>query len=598
MAAERLAPDAILSLTGGSGSVTSIDEDPDSPDANWVLVTNNNTDLDLRVSFPSPSGNLASGADLQNFRWQVRKNSTSGTGTPTTRAELWENGALVRAGGENNVTSTTGQVFQFLFNATELANANGSLVECRVYSTRSGGSPSVRAAVDVGAVEWNADVAQSFSGTGAVAVAPSAFSSSGVQAFSGTTSLAGAPPALDSSGSVNITYSGTGALLVPLDFSSSAALKFLGDTSFSPNALALTAAGATGSTIVGTGDAALAALGFSALGTEVFTGGQALNVAPLVLDGTAEEKFLGGVVVDAQPLGIDASGAEVFDGNGDFTLASPALDAVGEETFTGGSALSLGTLALALEGLQSFVGASSLDVATLNLSSTGLETFAGAASLAVAAVSLDGGNLQVVSGNAAVALAVPSPTIDATLSFAGTGMLSLAPVASSANGIESITGNAVLTVPFEVNASGIEVLTGGGTVSLPALVLDVTGEGVFGGAGSLLLPSVSVTSNGTEDFWAGVSAVAIRSLGISASGAYIPPTITGTVSFTVPITVVGDSGQADFYGEASVAIRTVQIYSHLAGHGASTKVTIKDNHHNLSVVRMGSANKVVIKKNG
>lgn len=158
-ASETLAPDAILAQSGFTPScaVADIDDDPDSGDTNWCVATDDNTSVDVRVSFPSPSGNPTVGADLQEFRWQVRRTAGSGTGTPTTRAELWENGALVRAGSNENVTSDSGEVHSFTWNANELGTADGSLVEVNIIGTKTGGSPTVRASIDVGAVEWNVE---------------------------------------------------------------------------------------------------------------------------------------------------------------------------------------------------------------------------------------------------------------------------------------------------------------------------------------------------------------------------------------------------------------------------------------------------------
>jgi hypothetical protein len=147
---ERLAPDVILS-TDLSGAVGAIQDDPDSPDGNWLTTTDNNSDHYARVSFASPTGNPQVGADMQEFRALVRK--YGGTGTPTARIELWENGVLIRAGGENNVTGPA--VIAFTWNANELSNPDGSQVECYVYGSKTGGSPTTRASIEIGAVEWN-----------------------------------------------------------------------------------------------------------------------------------------------------------------------------------------------------------------------------------------------------------------------------------------------------------------------------------------------------------------------------------------------------------------------------------------------------------
>jgi len=151
MATERQAPDAILELTNLTGTVSEIQDDPDSPDGDWLDAVSNNANSVCRVSFPTPTGSPTVGTDLQEFRALVRK--FGGTGTPTARIELYEDGVLVRAGSEIDITTDT--VLSFKWNANELATSDGSLVECRLYGTKTGGAPAVRATVEVGAAEWN-----------------------------------------------------------------------------------------------------------------------------------------------------------------------------------------------------------------------------------------------------------------------------------------------------------------------------------------------------------------------------------------------------------------------------------------------------------
>lgn len=65
---QQLFPDAILTQTNITGAVGDIDEDPDSPDANWML---GGGAIVLRVSFPTPSQTLKSGFP-QEFRVRLR----------------------------------------------------------------------------------------------------------------------------------------------------------------------------------------------------------------------------------------------------------------------------------------------------------------------------------------------------------------------------------------------------------------------------------------------------------------------------------------------------------------------------------------------
>lgn len=160
MATETLAPDALLASAGFSSCVLGdLTSDPDAGDANWCVASSNNVNTATRTSFATPSANPNTGADLQEFRAEVRRTAGSGTADPTVRIELWENGALIRAGGETTITSDASQVIAFTWDAAELATADGSLVECKVVGTKSGGSPAKRSAVDVGGIEWNAEVA-------------------------------------------------------------------------------------------------------------------------------------------------------------------------------------------------------------------------------------------------------------------------------------------------------------------------------------------------------------------------------------------------------------------------------------------------------
>lgn len=156
MAAERLAPDALALATNLSGTVAAIQDDPDSPDGAWLTTTSGGAS-DLRVTFPSPTGNPTTGAGLQNFRAQIRKNASGGNNCGWS-LELWENGVSVSVLSTGTTASTTGEVIAGAWDAASLGTANGSLVECRLLQTSgSGGSPSGRRYLETGAVEWNAD---------------------------------------------------------------------------------------------------------------------------------------------------------------------------------------------------------------------------------------------------------------------------------------------------------------------------------------------------------------------------------------------------------------------------------------------------------
>lgn len=155
--AVRQAPDALLTQTNLSGAVTAIDEDPDSPDANWLTAVSNNADSVCAVSFPTPSAAPQPGAGLQEFRVQARL-TANGTAC-TYNIYLRESGTRLNGGlaiGTGSLTSTTGQVVAATWNANLLGTSNGSAVECEFQVIRSGGSPGSRTTGEVGAIEWNA----------------------------------------------------------------------------------------------------------------------------------------------------------------------------------------------------------------------------------------------------------------------------------------------------------------------------------------------------------------------------------------------------------------------------------------------------------
>lgn len=157
MAAETLRPDAQLSCNNlVTCDVLEHDDDPDSV-STTIDATGNNVNTEYGINFPTPTGDPNVGADLQEFRAGVIEFDSGQAGTPKAKIELWENGSLVRAGTDTNVSVYA--VLAFTWNANELATADGSLVQMKVIGSKSGGSPSSRNTIRIGHMEWNADVA-------------------------------------------------------------------------------------------------------------------------------------------------------------------------------------------------------------------------------------------------------------------------------------------------------------------------------------------------------------------------------------------------------------------------------------------------------
>jgi hypothetical protein len=97
MSTERKDVDVLVAHSGWGGTpvVGDIQADPDTKSGSWTTddplhATNNNTSTDIHCSFPTPTGDLTVGAGLQEFRVLLRPFSSTQTGDPDWRIELWE----------------------------------------------------------------------------------------------------------------------------------------------------------------------------------------------------------------------------------------------------------------------------------------------------------------------------------------------------------------------------------------------------------------------------------------------------------------------------------------------------------------------------
>jgi fibronectin type 3 domain-containing protein len=150
----RLSPTTLLEQTGSVGSVTAIQDDPDSPNSSWI-TTDGLGDTVIRTAFNTPADPLTIGSSLQNFRVLVRKSSST-TKDGSVTVSLYENG--VSRTSQTFTVSNSQTVLQLPWNASLLSNGTGANVECRIVGVGVySGKGSDRFGIDIGAIEWNFD---------------------------------------------------------------------------------------------------------------------------------------------------------------------------------------------------------------------------------------------------------------------------------------------------------------------------------------------------------------------------------------------------------------------------------------------------------
>lgn len=148
----RYSPIAINTQTNLTGSLSSIQEDPDTPDANWLTASSKAQSI-LNVSFPAPPAPLLSGAGQQEFRVQVRPSSAISGGTVTI--------ALYDSTTQETISSsysigTAATILSFTWDASLLSSPSSGNVRAQI--TGNGvysGKSTSQYAIEIGAVEWN-----------------------------------------------------------------------------------------------------------------------------------------------------------------------------------------------------------------------------------------------------------------------------------------------------------------------------------------------------------------------------------------------------------------------------------------------------------
>lgn len=152
MTQQRIVVDSILSADNQTGTIADIDDDPDSPDANWLAA--GTADSTFHGSFSAVNAGQALDGQ-QEFRVLARKTSPGGA-DPDIAIYLFESGTQVSVLAATAAVTDTTAVFVGTFQAASLADQTGSNVEIWVDMTGSGGAPAGRRGVEIGAIEWNA----------------------------------------------------------------------------------------------------------------------------------------------------------------------------------------------------------------------------------------------------------------------------------------------------------------------------------------------------------------------------------------------------------------------------------------------------------
>jgi hypothetical protein len=152
IAFEKLVPDAIITaLNTNSNDVNRINNTIDGTD-NVGLGYDGNGNVDVQVSFPTPSGDLVG---IQTFSFRAQKSSTGGQ-TPQAVAGLAENGTDLSTTNSFSFNGDNVTVVNFNWNANLLSLQNGSGVEAFFTQTSggSGGNPNSRRGFNVDEIEW------------------------------------------------------------------------------------------------------------------------------------------------------------------------------------------------------------------------------------------------------------------------------------------------------------------------------------------------------------------------------------------------------------------------------------------------------------
>ena len=135
---------------------TTMDDDPDSPDAVWCNATADGTNHIMLQNFTDPAGALSGTTDAQVFALYVRRSAAAGT-NPSVTLNIYDGvncADLHEAGAAQTVTSDTGELLTEAWTSTGISSPSDVCVQ--ISCARSGGAPGDRRSCDYDAIEWRA----------------------------------------------------------------------------------------------------------------------------------------------------------------------------------------------------------------------------------------------------------------------------------------------------------------------------------------------------------------------------------------------------------------------------------------------------------
>ena len=138
------------------GGWADLDDDPDSPDGNWLLrpqFTRNTTQTDCTFGLAAPTG-TPGGTDAQQLKVLLRSRDRDGaTGNnQDALVTLYVDGTAVAT----DLTQTAGTETVHSASFDDSVSSDWSTIEVRVQqTTNGGGGPDLRSYIEIGAIEIN-----------------------------------------------------------------------------------------------------------------------------------------------------------------------------------------------------------------------------------------------------------------------------------------------------------------------------------------------------------------------------------------------------------------------------------------------------------